>query len=149
MRDQKRKLKRFPESATIKDRSPPPLPGGRAENRKSVTRGHTSRQPAQRPHWHNQLYHTSQLMRLWYLSHRRPSKAKASLRIRAVSPEPSLFAHTKYRSRRRVRPKIRRLAHWMAAHARLKNEFTEDEKCHNLMSWLIWRRVWECNKAMH
>ena len=27
--------------------------------------------------------------------------------------------------------------HWMAAHARLKNEFTEGEKCHNLMSWLI------------
>ena len=27
----------------------------------------------------------SQLMRLWYLSHRRPAKAKASLRIRAVS----------------------------------------------------------------
>ena len=25
----------------------------------------------------------------------------------------------------------------MAAHARFKNEFTEDEKCHNLMSWLI------------
>ena len=24
----------------------------------------------------------------------------------------------------------------MAAHARLKNEFMEDEKCHNLMSWL-------------
>ena len=24
----------------------------------------------------------------------------------------------------------------MAAHARLKNEFTEDEKCHNLMGWL-------------
>ena len=27
----------------------------------------------------------------------------------------------------------------MAAHARLKNEFTEDEKCHNLMTWLICR----------
>ena len=26
--------------------------------------------------------------------------------------------------------------HWMAAHAHLKNEFMEDEKCHNLMSWL-------------
>ena len=26
----------------------------------------------------------------------------------------------------------------MAAHARLKNEFTEDEKCHNLMIWLIY-----------
>ena len=28
------------------------------------------------------------------------------------------------------------LAPWMAAHARLKNEFTEDEKYHNLMRWL-------------
>ena len=28
------------------------------------------------------------------------------------------------------------LPHWMAAHACLKNEFTEDEKYHNLMSWL-------------
>ena len=26
----------------------------------------------------------------------------------------------------------------MAAHVRLKNEFTEDEKCHNLMTWLKW-----------
>ena len=26
----------------------------------------------------------------------------------------------------------------MAAHARLKCEFTEDEKCNNLMSWFIW-----------
>ena len=25
--------------------------------------------------------------------------------------------------------------HWMAAHAHLKNEFTEDKKCQNLMSW--------------
>ena len=30
--------------------------------------------------------------------------------IRAVSPEPSLFAHIKYGSRRRIRPKIRHLA---------------------------------------
>ena len=29
------------------------------------------------------------------------------------------------------------LPHWMAAHARLKNEFTGDEKYHNHMSWLI------------
>ena len=26
----------------------------------------------------------------------------------------------------------------MAAHVRLKNEFTEDEKYHNLMKWLIY-----------
>ena len=64
-------------------------------------------------------------MRLWYLSYRRPAKAQASLRICAVSPEPSLFAHMKYGSRQRV------------AHARLKNEFTEDDKYHNLMTWLV------------
>ena len=77
-------------------------------------------------------------MRLWYLSHRRPARAQASLRIHADSPEPSLFAHMKCGSRRRVRPKIRHPAPlaWMAAHARLKDEFREDEKCHNLMSWL-------------
>ena len=50
----------------------------------------------------------SQLMRLWYLSHRWPAKAKVSLRICAVLPEPLLFTDMKYGSRRRVRPKIRR-----------------------------------------
>ena len=49
-------------------------------------------------------------MRLWYLSDRRPAKAQASLRIGAVSPEPSLFAHMKYGRRRRVLPKIKHLA---------------------------------------
>ena len=43
----------------------------------------------------------SQLMR-WYLSHRRPAKAQVSLHMRAVLPEPSLFTHMKYGSRRRV-----------------------------------------------
>ena len=33
----------------------------------------------------------SQLMRLWYLSHRRPAKVQASLRI---SPEPFRCSHT-------------------------------------------------------
>ena len=71
-------------------------------------------------------------LRLWYLSLRRPAKAQASLRICAVSPEPSLFAHMKYGSSRRVWPKIRHLA----AHVHLKKEFMEDEKCHNLSRWL-------------
>ena len=75
-------------------------------------------------------------MRLWYLSHRRPAKVQASLRIHAVSPEPSPVAHMKYGNRRSVRPKSDIKPHWMAAHARLKNEFTEDEKYHNLMRWL-------------
>ena len=30
----------------------------------------------------------------------------------------------------------------MAAHAHLKNEFTEDEKYHNLIGWLKWRLLW-------
>ena len=51
-----------------------------------------------------------QLMRLWYLSHRQPAKAQASLYIRTVSPEPSLFAHMKNGGRWRVRPKITHLA---------------------------------------
>ena len=75
-------------------------------------------------------------MKLWYLSHRQPAKAQTSLRIRAVSPEHSLFAHIKYGSRRRVRPKFRHLAPLDAAHVHLRNEFTEDEKRHNLMRWL-------------
>ena len=49
-------------------------------------------------------------MRLWYSSNRQSAKAQASLRIRAVSPEPSLSTHMKYGSRWRVRPKIRHLA---------------------------------------
>ena len=44
------------------------------------------------------------------LSHRRPAKAQVSLCIREVSQEPLLFAHMKYESRQRVRPKIRHLA---------------------------------------
>ena len=54
--------------------------------------------------------HLSQLMRLWYLLHRRPAEAQASLRIRPVSPEPSLLAHIKTGSRRRVRPNLGYLA---------------------------------------
>ena len=68
---------------------------------------------------------------------RRPAKAQASLCIRAVSPEPSLFAHMKYGSRQRITQKSDIKPHWMAAHAHLKNEFMEDKKYHNLMTWLI------------
>ena len=60
------------------------------------------RQLKQKRHLTMSQHHLSQLMRLWYLSHWRTAKAQARLRIRAVSPEPSLFAHIKYGSRRRV-----------------------------------------------
>ena len=71
------------------------------------------------------LRQMSQLMRLWYLSHRRPAKALAKA-----------FANIKYGSRQRVQPKIRHLAPWMTVHAHLKKQFTEDGKYHNLMRCL-------------
>ena len=48
--------------------------------------------------------------RIWYLSHMRAAKVQASLRIRAVSPEPSLLAHTSSESRGTFRQKTRSLA---------------------------------------
>ena len=48
--------------------------------------------------------------RIWYLSHMRAAKVQASLRICAVSPEPSLLAHTSSESRGTFRQKARSLA---------------------------------------
>ena len=47
------------------------------------------------------------------------------------------------------------LHHWIAAHAHLKNEFTEDEKYHNPMTWLIacslklFMCIWKSKQAVH
>ena len=48
--------------------------------------------------------------RIWYLSPMRAAKVQASLRIHAVSPEPSLLAHTSSESRGTFRQKARSLA---------------------------------------
>ena len=48
--------------------------------------------------------------RIWYLSPMRAAKVQASLRIRAVSPGPSLLAHTGSESRGTFRQKARSLA---------------------------------------
>ena len=48
--------------------------------------------------------------RIWYLSPMRAAKVQASLHIRAVSPEPSLLAHTSIESRGTFRQKARSLA---------------------------------------
>ena len=48
--------------------------------------------------------------RIWYLSPMRAAKVQASLRIRAVSPEPPLLAHTSSDSRGTFRQKSRSLA---------------------------------------
>ena len=48
--------------------------------------------------------------RIWYLSPMRAAKVQASLRIRAVSPEPPLLAHKRSESRGTFRHKTRSLA---------------------------------------
>ena len=56
------------------------------------------------------IYHLGRVKRIWYLSPMRAAKVQASLRIRAVSPEPSLLAHTSSESRGTFRQKVRSLA---------------------------------------
>ena len=54
--------------------------------------------------------HLDRVKRIWYLPPMRAAKVQASLRIRAVSPEPSLLAHTSSESRGTFRQKARSLA---------------------------------------
>ena len=63
-------------------------------------------------HWQFLKYHNymDRVKRIWYLSPMRAAKVQASLRIRAVSPEPSLLAHTSSESRGTFRQKARSLA---------------------------------------
>ena len=54
--------------------------------------------------------HMDRIKRIWYLSPMRAAKVQASLRIRAVSPEPPLLAHTSSEWRGTFRQKARSLA---------------------------------------
>ena len=58
----------------------------------------------------SELYQLGRVKRIWYLSPMRAAKVQASLRIRAVSPEPPLLAHTSSESRGTFRQKARSLA---------------------------------------
>ena len=55
-------------------------------------------------------FNLDRVKRIWYLSPMRAAKVQASLRIRAVSPEPPLLAHTSSESRGTFRQKARSLA---------------------------------------
>ena len=55
-------------------------------------------------------YRMDRVKRIWYLWPMRAAKVQASLRIRAVLPEPSLLAHTSSESRGTFRQKARSLA---------------------------------------
>ena len=56
------------------------------------------------------FYHMDRVKRIWYLLPMRAAKVQASLRIRAVSPEPPLLAHISSESRGTFRQKARSLA---------------------------------------
>ena len=56
------------------------------------------------------IYYMGRVKRIWYLSPMRAVKVQASLRIRAVSPEPSLLTHTSSELRGTFRQKARSLA---------------------------------------
>ena len=56
------------------------------------------------------VFYMDRVKRIWYLSPLRAAKVQTSLRIRAVSPEPSLLAHTSSESRGTFRQKARSLA---------------------------------------
>ena len=65
--------------------------------------------------WHSldfffKTFYMGRVKRIWYLSPMRAAKVQASLRIRAVSPEPPLLAHTSIESRGTFRQKARSLA---------------------------------------
>ena len=57
----------------------------------------------------NIIIQVGRVKRIWYLSPMRAAKVQASLRIRTVSPEPSLLAHTSSESRGTFRQKARSL----------------------------------------
>ena len=58
----------------------------------------------------NTQFYMGCVKRIWFLSPMRAAKVQASLRIRAVSPEPPLLAHTSSESRGTFRQKTRSLA---------------------------------------
>ena len=57
----------------------------------------------------NFIPYLDRVKRIWYLSPMRAAKVQASLRIRAVSPEPTLLAHTRSESKGTFRQKARSL----------------------------------------
>ena len=84
------------------------------------------------------------IKRIWYLSPMRAAKVQASLCIRAVSPEPSLLAHTSSESRGTFRQKTRSLALlncWACAvkvcHDGMLEVINSLDGAHMLKYWLI------------
>ena len=74
------------------------------------------------------MVYLSRVKRLWYFSPMRAAKVQASLRIRTVSPEPPLLAHTSSESRGTFRQKAISIAPLNGWDAQLKFVMTECSK---------------------
>ena len=88
--------------------------------------------------WSKKRNYLGRVKRIWYLSPMRAATVQASLRIRAVSPEPPLLAQTSSESRGTFRQKARSIALWMAGHAQLKFVITECSKTQICLTGLIY-----------
>ena len=92
-----------------------------------------------------QCYHLDPVKRIWFLSPMRAVKVQASLRIRAVSPEPLLLAHTSSESRGTFRQKARSLAPlnvWACAVKICHDEMLEDTNS------LDGAHLWQCKTLL-
>ena len=82
--------------------------------------------------------------RISYLSPMRAAKVQASLRIRTVSPEPPLLAHTSSESKGTSVRKPDPWPLWMAGHARLKFVMMECSKTQIRLTGLTrYTGMWE------
>ena len=90
-------------------------------------------------------FHLDRVKRIWYLSPVRAAKVQASLRIRAVSPEPSLLAHTSSESRGTFRQKARSLAPlngWTCAVEVCHDGMLEDTNSLDGAHFILSMRTW-------
>ena len=95
--------------------------------------------------------------RIWYLSPMRAVKVQACLRIRAVSPEPTLLIHTSSESRGTIRQKARSLAPpngWACAVKICYDGMLEDTNLLDASHLMyvhhtsgVWPDVWPKNKC--
>ena len=101
--------------------------------------------------------HIDRVKGIWYLSPMRAAKVQASLRIRAVSPEPPLLAQTSSESRGTFRQKARSLASlngWACAVKTCRDGMLEDTNMldgAHIVSWSLmkaWRKLKKCRKVL-
>ena len=103
------------------------------------------------------IYYMGRVKRFWYLSPMRAAKVQASLRIRAVSPEPPLLAHTSSESWGTFRQKARSLAPlngWACAVKICHDGMLEDtnslDAAHIVCQYFLWSSCcfWSFNNRL-